>query len=258
MTLTRTKILFALMGGIVLIAFLVMGLGYITTGGMPGGSSPVYERSSGGGVTVQQPPVLTADRYGYWGDGIFEMFLRLLFSGGFWLFMAVIIGGFFVFRARSQKNAITHVSPFHNISPVTAIFSTLLTLALVVLFARIWLDLENWVSVGQSAASVSEHLAVLFAHTMFIVTLTSSSFLIYYALKKEQSINAIVSLPYFVVSVVFSAWLLLETASFALTNLGNAGVYIVLFFVVIVFSALLVLALRWEHGKNTTPPNQLV
>lgn len=225
----------ALLVGIVLIALLVSAVGMVSL-------SPASPGMSRGGDSAGVAPLGMPPANSYYYD---PWWYQILESTGFWLFVLVVIGIIFLLRRRGEARPM-----MPHVPPLAALFAVLLTLSLVVLFGRVWMDLENLVSVGQSAGTASEKLAALFTHTLFIVSALIVAFLLYTGLRKKETQYTIVVLPYLVASCAFSAGLLLESADFALSNFGNAGVYVVLIFVVAVFSALLFFAQQWGQHPN--------
>jgi len=253
MNINKTKTSFALMGGIILIALVVIALGFLSLNSSGGGILSIGNGDSvssgyGGGTTLQSPPTMVSNSYRYYDT--WDFIRDIVSSVGFWIFLIIVAALFFYWRNHIKKDNGVQIGIGIHIPPFTTLFSALLTLTLVILFARIWVDLEDLVSGSARAANPAEQLATLFAHMLFVLSLMVSSFLVYYVLHKTKNIYSVIVLPYLITSTVFSAGLLIETAIFALTKLGNGGVYIVLIFVVVVFTGLLALSQRWSKSDE--------
>ena len=253
----RIHPVFLFMGGAIVIALLVSLVGLVS-GGFGGEEAPPNEVSSGG---VGVPSTGIPSSVDYYNNYNYEpWWYFLIYDWGGFLAIPLLIAVLIVLVVR-RRHPSARPSVFDNISMIGKFFAALLTLALAVLFGRIWMDLEKLVSARAYARTPSEILAALFAHSLFVLSILAISFLLYYGLRQRQKQYTVLVLPYFVASSFFSIWLLLDSAQFALTRLGSGGVYIVLFFVIMIFSGLLFLTQRWEHHSEQqqpmSPPNAL-
>ncbi len=172
------------------------------------------------------------------------------------VFLGLIIWGIWSFVSKKVP-AFQAIGP--KISPITILLSVFLTIVVIVLFNQIWSDLSRLVTSGLGAdlpryssgtLSPTVELNMIFVHTLFVVPLVVVALMVYLSVKDKGSKYGAVTLPYFIGSLIMVLRLLWDIGDYVIDNLGRSGIYLVLIFLVVVFSALIFYVQhKWEESK---------
>lgn len=179
----------------------------------------------------------------------------LSFQTLFWLtFWALLLWGIWSFL-KERFRPLSSLGP--TISPIAVVLSVFLTITIVVLFGRIWDDLSLLVTPGQEVVGFGQELSVqvaldrLFVHTLFIVPVVTVAILVYLAVKDKGSRYGAVTLPYFIAAVLFTGRLIWDAGDYVIRQYQKWGIYIVLIFLVLVFSCLTYyIQHKWEERRQ--------
>jgi branched-subunit amino acid transport protein AzlD len=172
-----------------------------------------------------------------------------------WLsFWALVLWGIWSFL-KDRFQPLSLIGP--TISPIAVILSVFLTITIIFLFGRIWDDLSLLVTpAGESirfGRYVSAQVALdrLFVHTLFVVPVVILAIVVYQAVKDKHSHYGALTLPYFIGALLFTARLLWDTGDYVLREYHKWGIYMVLIFLVVVFSGLIFyIQQKWEERQT--------
>ena len=128
-----------------------------------------------------------------------------------------------------------------DVSPLSVVLTIILLLAVNLLFSKIWFDLGRLAGADYPIWNYSAdiYLKVLIFRSIF-VGITSFVALILLG-KGKGTRYGIVTLPYFIISLIFLVWLLFEICKFLITEYKSLGIYIVLIIVILIVSGLILL-----------------
>lgn len=180
-----------------------------------------------------------------------------------WLFLGLII--FFIWTQVSKRvPQVQALGP--KVSPITVLLSIALTIAVFFLFNQIWNDLARLVlptgrpysgfdySYRYLKGNPQQALDLIFVHTLFVVPLVVVAVIVYLAVKDKGSKFGAVTLPYFIGALVMLLRLLFDIGSFVVSNYGRVGVYLVLAFIIVVFSILIFYVQKAWERRHEQPP----
>jgi hypothetical protein len=171
-----------------------------------------------------------------------------------WLsFWALVLWGIWSFL-KSRFEPLSAIGP--TISPIAVLLSVFLTITIIFLFGRIWDDLSLLVTpAGETlrwGRYVSAQVALdrLFVHTLFVIPVVILALVVYQAVKDKGSRYGALTLPYFIGALLFTVRLLWDTGDFVIREYHKWGIYIVLIFLVVVFSGLIYyIQQKWEERQ---------
>lgn len=169
--------------------------------------------------------------------------MAYLFYGGFstliWLaFWGLILYAVWVF-IRNSIPAFEGIGP-DDLSPVSLILTIFLVLAVIFLFEQAWNDLGRLageqLGYGYDSAVEFSRLAV---RLLFIGPATFIALFLYFSLRGKGTRYGVITLPYFITSLIFLIRLLFDVGRFVLSAYKVFGIYIVLIFLIVVISGLI-------------------
>ncbi len=153
---------------------------------------------------------------------------------GFWGLIVYIIWVF----VRNSIPALKGIGP-EDLSPLSLILTVFLVLAVLFLFEQAWNDLGNLAGGDKYVYDSTVELSRLLIRTVFVGPATFIALLLYFSLKGKGTRYGVITLPYFITSLIFLIRLLFDAGRFVLSEYRVIGIYIVLIFIIIVISGLI-------------------
>ncbi|KKR51079.1 MAG: hypothetical protein UT84_C0003G0074 [Candidatus Curtissbacteria bacterium GW2011_GWA1_40_16] len=164
---------------------------------------------------------------------IFGSITTLLWLG-FWGLVVYIVWVF----VRNSIPALKGIGP-DDLSPLSLILTVFLVLAVLFLFEQAWNDLGNLAGGNKYVYDATVELSRLLIRTVFVGPATFIALLLYFSLKGKGTRYGVITLPYFITSLIFLIRLLFDAGRFVLSEYRVIGIYIVLVFIIIVISGLI-------------------
>lgn len=170
--------------------------------------------------------------------------MEILFALGavgtlLWLaFWGLVLYAVWVF-IRNSMPALKDIGP-EDLSPLSLVLTFFLVLAVIFLFQQAWNDLGR-VS-GESARYFQDpevQLGRLLIRALFVGPATILALVIFFMVKGKGTRYGVITLPYFIASLIFLIRLLFDTGRFVLEQYKTLGIYIVLIFMIAVISVLI-------------------
>ena len=166
-----------------------------------------------------------------------------VFYSGFynliWLaFWGLILYGVWVF-VRNSIPAFKGIGPA-DLSPLSLVLTIFLVLAVIFLFEQAWNDLGRLAGEHTGYGYNSEiELSKLIIRSLFVGPATFIALFLYFSLRGKGTRYGVITLPYFITSLIFLIRLLFNVGVFVLREYKSVGIYIVLIFIIIVISGLI-------------------
>lgn len=168
----------------------------------------------------------------------------------FWLGLTGLVLYFVWIFIRTSVPVLQNIGP-SEVSPLSVFLTILLLVAVNLLFSKIWFDLARLAGavypVWDNPSDV--YLMVLIYRSIFVGI---TSFVALFFLGKGRGTRyGIITLPYFIISLIFLVWLLFEVCRYLVVELKSMGIYIVLVLVILIFSGLILFVQKqYEAFKN--------
>lgn len=173
---------------------------------------------------------------------MYDQVVDYIFYGGItsliWLaFWGLIVYAVWVF-VRNSIPALKGIGP-EDLSPLSLFLTVFLVLAVLFLFEQAWNDLGRLAVGDQYVSNSSMELSRLLVRTVFVGPATLIALFLYFSLKGRGTRYGVITLPYFITSLIFLIRLLFDAGRFVLFEYRVFGIYIVLVFIIIVISGLI-------------------
>ena len=163
-----------------------------------------------------------------------------------WLaFWGLILYGVWVL-IRNSIPALEGIGP-EDLSPVSAILTLFLILAVLFLFQQAWNDLGRLAGQG-NRYDAELILNRLIMRAVFVCPAAIIALVVYFLVKGKGVRYGVITLPYFIASLIFLVRLLFDAGKFVLSEYKVYGIYIVLVFIIIAISALIFFIQRQYEG----------
>ena len=154
---------------------------------------------------------------------------------GFW---GLVIYGIWVF-IRNSVPALRDIGP-KDLSPLSLILTFFLVIAVIFLFQQAWNDLGRLAGEQiRGRYSPDLELSRLLIRLLFVGPATFFALLLYFLLRGKGTKYGVLTLPYFITSLLFLIRLLFDAGRFVLNQYKVLGIYIVLIFIIVIISALI-------------------
>lgn len=151
---------------------------------------------------------------------------------GFW---GLILYGIWVL-VRNSVPAFKGIGP-EDLSPFSAVLTFFLMIAVIFLFQQAWSDLGRLAGGGFDRATVDVNILMLRA--LFVGPATLIALTVYFLVRGKGTRYGVVTLPYFITSLIFLVRLLFDAGRFVLQEYRVWGIYIVLIFIIVTISAII-------------------
>jgi len=140
---------------------------------------------------------------------------------------------------RNTVPALKGIGP-DDLSPVSLLLTIFLVLAVIFLFEQAWRDIGRLAG-EQSRFSYDAQIELtrLLYRSFFVGPITFIALYLYFTLRGKGTRYGVLTLPYFITSVIFLIRLLFDAGRFVLYQYKVLGIYIVLIFIIIVISGLI-------------------
>ena len=154
---------------------------------------------------------------------------------GFW---GLVIYGIWVF-IRNSVPALRDIGP-KDLSPLSIVLTFFLVIAVIFLFQQAWNDLGRLAGEQvRGRYSPDLELSRLLIRLLFVGPATFFALLLYFLLRGKGTKYGVLTLPYFITSLLFLIRLLFDAGRFVLNQYKVLGIYIVLIFIIVIISALI-------------------
>lgn len=168
----------------------------------------------------------------------------------FWLAVTGVILYVIWIFVRSSVPLLQNIGP-EDISPLSVLLTLFLILIVNLLFSKIWFDLGRLAGASYPIWDYSSdiYLRVLIYRSVFVGITSVGAFLLLSMGKGTR--YGIITLPYFIISLIFLVWLLFELCRFLLVEYESLGIYIVLVLIIVIVSGLILLVQKqYEQYKK--------
>ncbi len=167
---------------------------------------------------------------------------------GFW---GLILYGIWAL-IRNSVPAFKGIGP-EDLSPFSAILTFFLLITVIFLFQQAWSDAGRLAGDASTYEPVVE-LNKLLLRSLFIGPAAVIALTVYFFVKGKGTRYGVLTLPYFIASLIFLIRLLYYTGRFVLQEYRDWGIYVVLVFIIIVISALIFFIQKqyeqYKHQEN--------
>lgn len=174
---------------------------------------------------------------------MYDWVVEYLFYGGLTTLIQLAFWGLILYcvwvLVRKSIPAFEGIGP-PDLSPLSLILTIFLVLAVIFLFEQAWNDLGSLAGESARYGYDSEtELSKLLIRSIFIGPATFIALFLYFSLKGKGTRYGVITLPYFITSLIFLIRLLFNTGKFVLNEYKVFGIYIVLVFIIIVISGII-------------------
>ncbi len=162
-----------------------------------------------------------------------------------WSFLALII--FVIWEFISRRVSFFKVYE-GKISPLTIVFTIILTIAATMLMSAVWRDLGKLIETQQFGPLLNANL--IFIHGAYAIPLLIIASIVFNRFKQKGTLSFVLVLPYFIGSLIIMIRFLFEAGRYVISLYDRLGVYLVIIIVIFSVSGLLWFFQReWEKFK---------
>jgi hypothetical protein len=168
----------------------------------------------------------------------------------FWLIILGLIVYLIWFKSVTQND--TNGAASQKISFLTILFAIILFVAVSILFNLMWDDIGDFARQGLDSgsklySSQANQTGIIF-HSLFTIPIIIVALALYFGLYKKGLKYMSVIVPYLIASIFITLRLLFDIGSHIITEYQKAGMYIVLTFLIVVFSGIVFFVQqKWEQ-----------
>ncbi len=163
-----------------------------------------------------------------------------------WSFFALII--FVIWEFISRRVPFFKVYE-GKISPLTIVFTIILTIAATMLMSAVWRDLGKLIEAQQQFGPLL-NANLIFIHGAYAIPLLIIASIVFNRFKRKGTLSFVLVLPYFIGSLIVMVRFLFEAGRYVINLYDRLGVYLVIIIVIVIVSGLLWFFQReWEKFK---------